>query len=74
MPPRASQPHGYADVADMIRALAFKVGLKFVNVDVKATHRNPYFDDNAIIQILKIAAAHDISVDIDFGTVTIYTG
>ncbi|HBY1831160.1 baseplate hub protein [Klebsiella pneumoniae] len=65
---------GDADVADMIRALAFKVGLKFVNVDVKATHRNPYFDDNAIIQILKIAAAHDISVDIDFGTVTIYTG
>jgi hypothetical protein len=34
----------------------------------------PYFDDNAIKQILKIAAAHDISVDIDFGTVTIYTG
>ena len=65
---------GDADVADMIRALAFKVGLKFINVDVKATHRNPYFDDNAIMQILKIAAAHDISVDIDFGTVTIYTG
>jgi hypothetical protein len=28
-------------VADMIRALAFKVGLKFINVDVKSTERNP---------------------------------
>ncbi|AML34683.1 baseplate hub protein [Klebsiella aerogenes] len=65
---------GDVDVADMIRALAFKVGLKFINVDVKATHSNPYFEGNAVAQILKIAAAHKITANIDFGTVTIYTG
>jgi hypothetical protein len=33
---------GDADVSDMIKALAFKVDLKFVNVDVKSVHSNPY--------------------------------
>jgi hypothetical protein len=61
-------------VADMIRALAFKVGLKFINVDVKSTERNPVYKGNAIKQIIEIAAAHKITVNIDFGTVTIYTG
>ncbi|MBE0135308.1 baseplate hub protein [Klebsiella michiganensis] len=65
---------GDADVADMIRALAFKVGLKFINVDVKSTERNPVYKGNAIKQIIEIAAAHKITVNIDFGTVTIYTG
>jgi hypothetical protein len=58
----------------MIRALAFKVGLKFINVDVKSTERNPVYKGNAIKQIIEIAAAHKITVNIDFGTVTIYTG
>ncbi len=58
----------------MIRALAFKVGLKFINVDVKHRERNPVYKGNAIKQIIEIAAAHKITVNIDFGTVTIYTG
>lgn len=65
---------GDISVSDMIQALAAKVGLKFVNVDVKAVHSNPYYEGNAIEQIQKIAADHNITADIDFGTVTIYTG
>ncbi|HGY4818940.1 TPA: hypothetical protein ACNV1K_003667 [Klebsiella aerogenes] len=65
---------GDVSVADMIRALAFKVGLKFINVDVKSTERNPAYKGNAIKQILEIASAHNITANIDFGTVTIYTG
>ncbi|HBY9308063.1 TPA: hypothetical protein MJD74_003646 [Klebsiella pneumoniae] len=65
---------GEASVADMIKALASKVDLKFVNVDVKSVHSNPYYEGNAIEQIQKIAADHNIIADIDFGTVTIYTG
>ncbi|MEH1006082.1 hypothetical protein O1M93_27745, partial [Klebsiella pneumoniae] len=64
---------GEASVADMINALASKVDLKFVNVDVKSVHSNPYYEGNAIEQIQKIAADHNIIADIDFGTVTIYT-
>jgi hypothetical protein len=58
---------GEASVADMIKALASKVDLKFVNVDVKSVHSNPYYEGNAIEQIQKIAADHNIIADIDFG-------
>jgi hypothetical protein len=69
----ASQPiEGEASVADMIKALASKVDLKFVNVDVKSVHSNPYYE-MLLSKFRKLRPIHIIA-DIDFGTVTIYTG
>jgi hypothetical protein len=55
----------------MIRALAFKVGLKFINVDVKSTERNPVYKGNAIKQIIENSSGK-ITVNIDFGTHHLY--
>jgi hypothetical protein len=63
---------GEASVSDMIKALASKVDLKFVNVDVKSVHSNPYYE--MLLSKFRKLRPTIIIADIDFGTVTIYTG
>lgn len=65
---------GSIDIAVVIKSIAERVGLKFINVDVNKKIENPHYTGNAIQQINKIAKEYSFSADVDMGTVTIYTG
>jgi len=64
---------GVTDVASLVQAIANKVGLKFVNIDVDVKAQNAHYSGNAIQQIQAIANDYDFYADIDIGTVYIYT-
>lgn len=64
---------GVTDVASLVQTIASKVGLKFVNVDVKIKAQNVHYSGNAIQQIQTIANDYDFYADVDIGTVYIYT-
>lgn len=64
--------NGTTSVASMVQAIANKVGLKFVNIDVDAKATNEHAQGNAIQQIQYLAQAYDFIDDIDVGTVFIY--
>lgn len=65
---------GETDVSDLVEAICKRVGLSFVNVDVKTKAVNPYYEGNAIAQINTIAHDYGFSVDMDVGVATIYSG
>nr|DAM64837.1 MAG TPA: tail protein [Caudoviricetes sp.] len=65
---------GTTPVASMVKAIANKAGLKFVNIDVDAQATNEYAKGNAIQQIEYLAHAYGFSHEIDVGTVTIFKG
>ena len=71
-PPTSVQ--GVTDVASLVQAIANKVGLGFVNVDVDLKAFNPHYDKDAINQIQTIAHDYGFSADTDVGVVSIYTG
>lgn len=64
--------NGTTSVASMVQAIANKVGLKFVNIDVDAKATNEHAHGNAIQQIQYLAQAYDFYADIDIGSVIIY--
>ena len=65
---------GETAVADLVESICRKVGLAFVNVDVKVKTINPYYEGNAIAQINTNAHDYGFSVDVDVGVASIYTG
>ncbi|EPA8541996.1 hypothetical protein ACQ691_005211, partial [Escherichia coli] len=55
---------GDVAVADIIRALASTVGLGFENQGVSRSLSDPHFSGNVVQQMLDVASAADINIDL----------